>query len=70
MDKIKSLSVCDMENNGFWCDLEWRKGLVVGEGKRTLPGGSQLALSRQDPHFWDASPFQYAWVQFPGCPAA
>lgn len=28
MDKIKSFSVCDMENDGFWCESEWQKGLV------------------------------------------
>lgn len=36
MDKIKSFSVCDMENGGFWCDFGW------GDGKRARPEGFSI----------------------------
>jgi hypothetical protein len=50
MDKIKSFSVCDIENDGFWCDIEWREALRGGERRegwawgfsywRSIGGGS------------------------------
>lgn len=39
MDKIKSFSVCDIENDGFWCDLERREGSRGGRGGAGLGNG-------------------------------
>lgn len=54
MDKIKSFSVCDMENDGFWCNFGWREGSHGGERKRARPGGPQFALSWWDRRIWGA----------------
>lgn len=60
MDKIKSFSVCDMENGGFWCDFGWGgagRGLVL----RVLNSRSIGRL----PAFGARPPFSRLGFSFP-----
>ena len=64
MDKIKSFSVCDTENDGFWCEFEWQKGLV---GRREENFSKRFSVpSWRGPRVWDSSALRWAWVQFLG----
>lgn len=53
MDKIKSFSVCDTENDGFWCDLERREGSPGGRGGASL-GNGYISCSWLGPGVRDA----------------
>jgi hypothetical protein len=62
MDKIKSFSVCDTQNDGFWCDVDWqevgglrRAGRGLGSAGEVVVGLPGLfALERLGITFWAA----------------